>query len=78
MEEVGWRGNRSFCTVSFSFVPKKDEKYKVLSGVSGLFCFADINRINDDGSLSQVPVTSLKTSRKRLTCIKLVPRRTNQ
>jgi hypothetical protein len=70
-----------FCTVSFSFVPKKDEKYKVQSNISDLSCFGkgEVKKINDDGSLSHVPVTSLRPTQKRLACIKMVPfQRTNQ
>ncbi|MDR3158921.1 MAG: hypothetical protein LBU11_07925 [Zoogloeaceae bacterium] len=68
------------CTVNFSLVPKKDEKYKVLSSRSGLLCSAGVVRINDDGSAIPVPVKGLTPSKKGLlACIKMVPsKRTNK
>jgi hypothetical protein len=80
-------GDRHFCRVIFSFVPKKNEQYELIFDNSkqmpakNLFgnivmspvCTGGVAKLNDDGSKTPVIVTGLKLSQKKIMCIKVLP-----
>lgn len=57
------------CVFAFSFVPEKDVKYLVTSaGLIGV-CWVFVGKMNDDGTLSTVPINR-RTIKVGFSCIK--------
>ena len=82
-------GQGLFCRVLFSFVPEKNAKYQLRTGISkektdikNLFgnpientlCGVIVEKLGDNGAATPIAIKSLKLHQTKITCIKAVPK----
>lgn len=69
-KEGRYKGDKSNnCVFAFSFIPEKDAKYLVTDDGWAHLCSVSVERINDDGTLSTIPI-SRRTIKVGFSCIK--------
>lgn len=82
-------GRDRYCAVPFSFVPEKDAKYQLVTGITQkdfgnktifgnpamtTMCGVAVAKIGNGSSSSTVPLTGLKMQQVRFACIKASPK----
>lgn len=82
-------GRDRYCAVPFSFVPEKNAKYQLVTGITqkdfgnktifgnpdmATVCGVTVAKLDSEGTSTAIPLTSLKMQQVRFACIKASPK----